>query len=357
MSAEAATGTDRMPRDELLGRELNVTRVIRETRDAVSIEFESGSDLDYRPGQFLTVRIPIGASGVRAVGRCYSLSSCPDVDASPKVTVKRVAGGLGSNWLCDNVTAGSTLRVLPPAGTFTLEPDGAAHLFFAAGSGITPVISMLKAALYRTRAPIFLLYANRDRESVIFRQELVDLAAEFAGRLTTVDWLDSDRGIVSTDAVRAALPPLRGGEVAYLCGPQPFTAVVEQSLVACGLRASQIRREEFVSIAGDPFRLDAPAADGDEADAADAAVVVDLDGDVETVTCASNMPLLDAMLAAGMDPPYSCREGTCGSCLALLKAGEIEHKSSLALSPDDAAAGYVLPCQAYPRSPEIVIEF
>src|SRR5213596_1192587 len=159
---------------------LTVTDVIDETADARSLVFAWPEDqrerLSYRPGQFLTLRVPSDTTG--SVARCYSLASSPHVDDAPKVTIKRTAGGYGSNWLCDNVSAGDRIEVLPPAGTFTPTDLECDFLLWAAGSGITPMMSILKSALTAGTGRVVLLYANRDERSVIFADELQALASQ-----------------------------------------------------------------------------------------------------------------------------------------------------------------------------------
>ncbi|TAL20000.1 MAG: 3-ketosteroid-9-alpha-hydroxylase, partial [Frankiales bacterium] len=166
-------------------RRLTVKEVVRETADAHSLVFE-GPALPYQPGQFLTLRIP---SEQEPTARCYSLSSSPHVDDLLKVTVKRTAGGYGSNWVCDSVEVGTVLDVLPPAGHFTPKDLTADLLLCAAGSGITPVISILKSALAQGTAPVTLLYANRDEASVIFAAELRELVEQHPERLVVLHWL------------------------------------------------------------------------------------------------------------------------------------------------------------------------
>ena len=188
--------------DEPLGDhvlELQIAEVVDETDDARSLVFSvpdaAGAPdipperLRYAPGQFLTLRIPSDRTG--SVARCYSLCSAPELGEPLKITVKRTAGGYGSNWLCDNVVAGSTLQVLRPSGTFTPRSLDGDFLLCAAGSGITPVLSILKSVLHRGSGAVTLLYANRDENSVIFRAELASLAARFPKRLGVPDELAS----------------------------------------------------------------------------------------------------------------------------------------------------------------------
>jgi 3-ketosteroid 9alpha-monooxygenase subunit B len=174
-----------------------VAEVVRETGDACSLVLDVPPSLAatfaYRPGQFVTVRIPSDRTG--SVARCYSLSSSPLAGGRPAITVKRTSGGYASNWILDHVTAGAALDLLPPAGMFSPQSLDGDFLLFAAGSGITPVISILKSALAAGRGRIVLVYANRDEHSVIFGPELGGLAADAGGRLVVVHWLDSLLGM------------------------------------------------------------------------------------------------------------------------------------------------------------------
>src|SRR5690606_16522916 len=176
---------------------LRVAQVIAETTDASALVFEvpeqAREKFAYRPGQFLTLRIPSDRTG--SVARCYSLASSPFTDALPKVTVKRTKDGYGSNWLCDNIKPGDELEVLPPSGVFTPKDLDDDLLLCAAGSGITPVMSILKSALDRGTGRIVLFYANRDPESVIFATELRELAEKNPQRLVVLHWLETLQGL------------------------------------------------------------------------------------------------------------------------------------------------------------------
>jgi 3-ketosteroid 9alpha-monooxygenase subunit B len=225
--------------------ELRVARVIDETHDARSFVFEVPPELRerfaYRAGQHLTFEVPLASETIL---RCYSLASAPEHDEPHKVTVKRVEDGRGSNWFHDHVAAGSVLRVLPPLGRFVLHDETVPLLFFAGGSGITPVVSLIKSALATTQRRIRLLYANRDARSVIFRGELDALANEHAARLEVRHHLDDEAGFVTPDEVRAALA---GFETAacYLCGPGPFMTGVEATLREAGVPESHVHIEHF----------------------------------------------------------------------------------------------------------------
>ncbi len=329
---------------------LTVTEVIEESPDARSLVFDM-SELDYRPGQFLTLRVPSTQTG--SVARCYSLASSPHTDAAPKVTVKRTAGGYASNWLCDNVSPGDRLEVLPPAGLFTptdLEDD---FLLWAAGSGITPVISIVKSALACGSGRVMLCYANRDEGSVIFAAELRELAARYAGRLTVLHWLESVQGL-PTMAQLAGFARGFSGYQCFVCGPAPYMAVVKEALQESGVPRERVHLEVFTSLSGDPF-ADTPAPVEDNGDTAD--VVVELDGARHELRWPRTATLVDVMLGAGLEVPYSCREGQCGSCAATVVAGKVEMAACDILEPEDLADGLILGCQARPISDELHIEF
>ncbi|MGF6883713.1 3-ketosteroid 9alpha-monooxygenase subunit B [Nocardia sp. GAS34] len=338
----------------LLGHTVGIRRVIDETDDAKSIVFDIPPELRdafaYRPGQFLTLRIPSDTTGF--VARCYSLASSPHADDELKVTVKRTAGGYGSNWLCDNAVTGAELRVLPPAGTFTPDDLGGDLLLFAAGSGITPAMSILKSVLAQSDAQVTLFYANRDEASIIFGAELRELAAAHAGRLVVTHWLETERGL-PTVAGLSEFAERFPDRPAYLCGPAPFMDAVRHCLITLGVDRKRIHAEEFLSLHGDPFAPAPPIpADGDRS-----TVVVHLDGATHTLSWPAAASLVDVLLEAGIDAPFSCRSGECGSCTATLTTGTVEMACADALDPDDVADGYILACQAHPTSPYLEVEF
>lgn len=335
---------------------LTVTSVIDESPDSKSLVFavpdEHRSRFEYRPGQFLTLRVPSDRTG--SVARCYSLASSPHTDDALKVTVKRTEGGYGSNWLCDNIAAGATIDVLPPSGVFTPADLDADLLLWAAGSGITPVMSILKSVLAAGTGRVVLCYANHDERSVIFAAELRQLAARYAGRLTVLHWLESIQGL-PTRAQLSGFTRMFTGFQSFICGPEPFMAVVKDTLVEAGIPRTHIHLEVFQSLTGDPFAdvpIDDEATDGEAAQA-----VVSLDGDVHTLRWPTNRNLVDVMLAAGIEVPFSCREGSCGSCAATLVDGDIDRGNAAILKADDIADGLFLACQARPLSESVKIEF
>jgi len=335
---------------------VRVAQVVRETEDARSLVLEPSDGQEdrfsYRPGQFLTIRVPAGEGWA---ARCYSLSSSPDADDRMKVTVKRVAGGLGSNWICDHVTEGDVLEVLRPAGTFTPASLDADFLLIAAGSGVTPVLSILKSALAKGRGKITLFYANQDEQSVIFAEELRRLVAEHPDRLSVVHWLVSVQGMPTAAAFRALAAPYTDRE-AFLCGPAPFMELVTEALTGLGVPAARVHVEEFFSLDGDPFAENVPEPET-ETDEGAVEVEVDLDGQTSTVRWSGSGYLLDALRRAGLDAPFSCREGSCSACACVVLEGEVTMDANTVLDDQDLADGLILACQARPLSDRLKISY
>ncbi|MEU6662847.1 ferredoxin--NADP reductase [Streptomyces sp. NPDC046821] len=322
---------------------VKVADVVRETADAVSLVLDA--QLPYKPGQFLTVRLPGGGA------RCYSLASSPHTGEPMKVTVKKVAGGVGSGWICDQVKAGDELEILPPGGTFTPADLDADLILVAGGSGITPVISIAKSVLNAGTGKVTLLYANRDESSVIFRDELWGLAEEFAGRFNVVHWLEALQGLPTEKLLASALAPY-ADRAAHLCGPAPLMDAAESALRAVGGR--HIHREKYFSLSDDVF---APQVVKQSDGAPTHQASVELDGETTELGWSEDTPLLDAMLAAGLDAPFSCREGACSACCCRVVSGEVKMIRNEVLDDEDVADGYILACQAVPLSDRVEITY
>ncbi|HEY6796654.1 MAG TPA: ferredoxin--NADP reductase [Kineosporiaceae bacterium] len=374
---------------------VEVAEVIEETHEARTLVLRVPTrfvpDFAYRPGQFLTVRVPHPQSGPEgSVARCYSLSSSPDTDELPRITVKRVPGGYASNWLCDHITPGCTLQVLPPAGRFTPRRVDDDLLLVAGGSGITPVVSILKTALARGRARVSLLYANRDEDGVIFAQELKALQARHPDRLRVVLWLDSVQGPPTAAALQASIADLvpagvgLAGPEVFLCGPGAFMDSAAHAVHGLGVPAARVHVERFESLAENPFATrpgtsgdlgeqegsmddastgpaprpgPAPAADAGPGGAPDTTVAVTRNGRVHTVPWPPGERLLDVLIAAGLNPPYSCRQGQCGACACRITGGEVELLHNEILEEEDLADQYILACQAVARTSIVEISY
>jgi 3-ketosteroid 9alpha-monooxygenase subunit B len=332
---------------DVLFHRLRVSEVIPETGDACSLVFELSpaqrEHFHYRPGQFLTLRLP-GGDGANA--RCYSMSSSPDADPHLKVTVKRVVDGYASNWICDNAASGTEFDVLGPAGVFTPPSLDEDLLLFAGGSGITPIMSILKSLLPTGTGRATLVYANRDEDSIIFRAELDSLMATYPGRLEVVHWLDSVHGLPGTDEMTSLVRDYAHRE-SFICGPRPFMDTVRTVLRDLGVPRARIHIERFTSLAGNPFENAKPAEQESTVDTA-ARVEVEFDGEQHTFDWPEGVRLLDLLRSKGVQAPSSCSEGICAACECRVLEGEVRMVNNQVLEEDDLEEGYVLACQALP---------
>jgi 3-ketosteroid 9alpha-monooxygenase subunit B len=337
---------------------LRVARVVRETHDSCSLVFEIPPQLAerfrYRAGQFLSFKIPwLG----QVLTRSYSLASSPEVDAEHKVTVKRVDAGRVSHWINDTLRAGDTLMAVPPAGLFVLNAKARPITFFAGGSGITPCISLIKTALATTQRRLRLVYANRDERSIIFRDELAQLARAHPQRLTLIHSLDDRDGLLDLKRVEHhAVESLEGDF--YLCGPGVFMDLVERALAALHVPADQIHIERFVS-PPDPAQAAERAAEAaaETSEGAPSSIAIVLDGKTHEVPYAEGERVLGAARRAGLEPPFSCEEGYCSCCMAKLVEGRVRMVANDCLTPDLLEEGWVLTCQSVCTSRRVRIEY
>lgn len=344
---------------------LTVREVRRETADSVSVSLEvpEGSTFRFVPGQYLTLRAQIGGADVR---RSYSLCSSP-LSGELRVAIKQVEGGLFSTWANTQLKAGDVLDVMPPMGNFVLETDPSKrrrYVGFAAGSGITPVLSILKTALEREPESEFLLfYGNRKTASILFKNELEDLKDRFMGRLEVHHVLsredqgsDALFGRLDADRIRyfaEHIPTVTKADGFYLCGPEAMIHAASDVLKASGVSADNIHFELFTSAA--PAKESAPKAK--TAASGDAYVTVVLDGEETHFTQSSKEFVLDAALDAGADVPYACKGAVCCTCRAKVLEGNVEMAMNYSLTDDEVADGYVLTCQAMPRSERVVVSY
>ena len=333
---------------------LTIADVIDETSDARSLVFAVPDALTetfrYRPGQFLTLRV---AHPGGALARCYSLSSAPGIDRALRVTVKRVSGGRASNWICDELRPGHTIDVLPPAGIFVPRELSGDFLLFAGGSGITPILSIVKSLLKNGSGRATVIYANRDERSVIFRDALRELGAAFPQRLTMLHWLDSVQGMAGQAQLQALAAPWSAAQC-FICGPGAFMDGARAALTALGVPRERIHIERFVSLESDPTQLPlAPPAQG----ASSAELEVVLDGAAHSLDCKAGESLLDSMLRAGLPAPNSCRSGSCGACMCRLEKGKVALRTNGVLDSDDLADGWTLACQGVPASAKVRVRF
>ncbi|MFM0246383.1 3-ketosteroid 9alpha-monooxygenase subunit B [Burkholderia sp. GAS332] len=368
---------------------LKVADVIAESADARSFVFDLPQALhdafSYRPGQFLTLKVPCADAIVQ---RCYSLSSAPGIDRAPKITVKRVRDGRVSNWMCDSIQPGDELDVMAPAGVFTPRSLDGDLLLFAGGSGITPVLSILKSALVNGRGMLTLIYANRDAQSVIFSEELRQLGQRHAGRLRVIHWLDSVQGIPQQRHLEELARPWSTQEC-FICGPALFMESALAAMLALGLPRAKVHVERFASLPDlpatpgasgatgtsgvtgvtglpvartafvAPERPDVPSASEapQTASVANAAIETVLDGNTFAFTCEPGETLLDAMLRADVPAPNSCRSGLCGACMCRVEAGSVNLNANHVLDAADLTDGWTLACSATPASATLRVVF
>jgi ferredoxin-NADP reductase len=329
---------------------LRVARVVRETWDASSFVLDVPPDLrgpfTYEAGQFLTFRVEVDG---HAHLRCYSMSSTPGVDDELQVTVKRVPGGVVSGWLLDHVRDGDLVQVTFPAGVFCLTDRPADLVLFAAGSGITPVHSLLKLALATTDRRIRLLYANRDQESTIFAGDLAVLRAEHGDRFQLEHHLDVDHGFVDAEAALRFAGEVGDADV-YLCGPTPFVDIVEGALLGAGVAPERIHVERF-SPASPPPAEPVPDETGQ------VEVTIELGGSTASTAHRPGTTILQTARQLGLSPPYSCESGSCATCMARLIDGKCTMFVNNALTDDELAEGWILTCQSVPVSPAVRVVY
>jgi 3-ketosteroid 9alpha-monooxygenase subunit B len=332
---------------------LRVADVVGETDEACSVVFEVPPELAaafrYQPGQFLTLRIPSELTG--SVARCYSLSSSPLTGDQLTVTVKQTPAGYASRWVRANVRPGTQLDVLPPAGMFVPSSLDDDFLLLAAGSGITPVMSILKSVLAAGRGRVVLVYANRDERAVIFGAALKELAASAGSRLLVVHWLDVLQGLPTAAGLVPLVRPFAAYQI-FASGPDPFLGVVRQAAAAVGVPPRGVRVERFMSLQHNPFDTPEPAAAG-----VAATLEVTLDKVTRSLDWPAGRRMLDVLLDAGLDAPFSCREGICGACACRLTGGKIDMMNNEVLEDADLADGYILACQSVALSPEVSITY
>jgi ferredoxin-NADP reductase len=327
---------------------LAVSEVVDEVADTRSFVLELPPALaetfHYAAGQFCTFRATIGGE---SVVRCYSMSSSPDTGDRFTVTVKRVPGGMLSSWMNDTLAPGDRIDVMRPAGRFVLRRAAVPIVAFAGGSGITPVLSIIKSALATTTREIALVYANRGTDSVIFADELERLRAASGGRLSVHHHLDSERGLLD-GAACAALIGERTGADFYVCGPGPYMDAVEAGLASRGIARSQLFIERFEL----PCDAPTPTAGADAQ-----SIVIRLDRRKHTLAYEPGDTILDTARRAGLKPPFACEVGNCATCMAHLDEGKVAMRVNNALSAGEVEEGWVLTCQAIPTSREVIVDY
>ncbi len=346
---------------------LAVADIRRETDDTVSVAFAVPAGLAdayrFEHGQHLTLRVVLDGEEVR---RSYSICSGTD-DGELRVAVKHVPGGRLSGWVHETLRVGDRVDVMTPAGRFTtpLDPANRKHyLAVAAGSGITPVMSILRTVLAREPHSTFtLVYGNRTVASIIFRDELNDLKNRYVDRLQVLHVLSRQQldapllnGRVTGDRMRALARraiDVASVDEAFLCGPEPMTLEVKDALVDLGIDPRHVHLELFGTPHVTSARVGPPGAGSGER--REATVVL---GGVKTeIDVPVTSTVLEAGLAAGLDLPFSCTGGVCATCRAKVCDGEVDMATNYALEPWEVEAGYVLTCQSRPVTPSVTVDY
>jgi len=350
---------------------LKIKSITRETPDCVSLAFEVPAELRelfrYQPGQYLTLRREHGGEELR---RSYSIASSP-LDGEWRVAIKKVPGGRFSTLAVeDGLRPGDTLDVLPPQGRFTptLHPSQARrYALFAAGSGITPILSIARTVLLtEPGSHVYLVYGNRGRNSIIFKEQLEGLKNTFMGRLSVYHVLSREQGesdlfygrvdYAKTAQLLRQLMPAAGLDEAFICGPEEMIHGVRQALAEAGVAPDKIHFELFATAGGAASKPTTPRPLGE--DDQKSQVTLRLDGRAYRLDMSYyGDTVLDAALAAGIDAPYSCKNGMCSTCLARITSGTAAMDVNYSLSEAEVAKGYVLTCQARPTTAEVTVDF
>jgi ring-1,2-phenylacetyl-CoA epoxidase subunit PaaE len=345
---------------------LTVTEVRKTIRDAVVVSLapSDGADFTFTQGQYLTFRRSIDGTEIR---RSYSICAGLD-DGTLQVGIKRVEGGAFSTWANTDLRPGMTLEAMPPTGKFhtPITPAvGKNYLGFAGGSGITPVLSILRTVLAREPGSTFtLVYANRGVNTIMFRDELEDLKNRHMQRLTIIHILESDAqdidlftGRIDTAKCAALFAhwiDITSIDTAFICGPEPMMLAIVASLKEHGLRDAQIKFELFASAQQGRLARKVTAT-SEQVKSTQATITID--GAARSFAMDKTQTLLEAALGNAIDAPYACKAGVCSTCRCKVLEGEVEMIANHALEDDEVTRGYVLACQSYPLTDRIVVTY
>lgn len=342
-------------------KQIKVSEVKKETVDTVSVAFEVPEDFNYVSGQYITIKHMIDGEDIR---RSYSLCSAPH-ENDFRVAVKKIEAGKMSSFLNTELKAGDILELMPPMGNFTLTPSNDKHFVaFAAGSGITPIISMIKSVLANSDSRFTLYYGNKTEDATIFKTELNSLASEYGDRLI-LNYVYSRQestnklfeGRISRakfeEFVRENLEILKA-DAFFMCGPEQMITEVSEGLEYLGVAKEKIHFELFTTPTINSKEVEQSISDFD----GDAQITVIMDGDeFEFELNSSGDYILDAAMNQGVDAPFSCKGAVCCTCKAQVIEGKAVMDMNYALSDEEVAEGFILTCQSRPASEKLVVDF
>lgn len=341
---------------------LTIKKIVKETKDAITIHFKMPlfKKVKYKSGQFLTLIISIDGTNYR---RAYSICSTPRLDKTVAITVKRVENGVISNYLNDNAKEGDKIEVMEAMGTFVLQENKNTSrdiVLIGGGSGITPLMSMLKNILHNENdSRITLIYANRNESSIIFKSELEALVSQHKNRFEIIHFLskpfNTEHGLghtgrITTQNLQERVQKIANFKAAeyYLCGTIGMMEAALEGLENIGISKGSIFKESFTASENESTL--------NQADISSQVVSILLNGDEHSFNVKPNETILDAGLDAGFDIPFSCQSGVCTACRARIVSGEVVMDSKEALSDSEIEEGYILACQAHPLTADVKLD-
>lgn len=335
---------------------LTIKDVVKVAKDAVNLVFENPEKFDYEPGQFITIIKEVNGKKIR---RAYSLCTTPFEDEFPAVTVKRVEGGAMSNDLNDYAKVGDKVEIMEPMGMFTTayeQGNKRKAVFFGGGSGITPLMSILRSILLKEpESKVVLVYGNRNEEYVIFKDLIKSLEKKYGSRFKAIHILEEGeadyQGRPSEDIILEICKSLGVNESTecFICGPQPMMDIISSSLPKAGVASENVRMESFEAGKTSPSEII-------DADNAESEVTIVLDGEEYEITVSKNASILDTALENNLDMPYSCQSGLCTACRGKCLEGQVSIDEAEGLSQEELDEGFVLTCVGKPLSDRLKIE-
>lgn len=356
-------------------QEIAIKRISPEAAGAVAITFDipkrSRQQFSFEPGQYLTLRAQIDGTDVR---RSYSISSARShlsKYGEIEIGIRPVAGGVFSNWASTQLREGDKINVMPPEGRFCVKKQNALHrVGFAAGSGITPILSIVASTLEeQAHSKFTLIYGNRRTSSVMYNEALQDLKDKYPDRFTMIHILsqqsqevDLMQGRIDSDKVKtiiAKLLPVKSMDEVFICGPQAMIEAVENTLIECGVPSHRVHSERFTSANAQAIKTQLNTVSKAMEISSDKNIHLSLvlDGKQHEIKMSRDEYVLDAAINAGLDLPFSCKAGVCSTCRCKVFAGEVAMDKNYTLETDEISMGYVLSCQSRAMSDKLTISF